>query len=258
MVRRLMAEFGDDLTFTYVMGGLAREWKPEDRAAMAFAWMEQAERSRMPFDPLIWRDAPPASSYPACMGVKAAQDQDAAGRYLRALREEIVCFRHKLDTPDALTGVAARIGLDANRFRLDLNSNAVVEAFGADLEIAREVPETARAAREVVTASGKERVPFPTLFFTGESGARHDVYGVRPYEDYRAAAEAAGAQSHGDRKPTPMGALSRFGRMATREVEEVCGLKGPRAENELWQLAVGFEVTPVRVLTGWLWEADAY
>jgi hypothetical protein len=42
--------------------------------------------------------------------------------------------------------------------------------------------------------------------------------------------------------------------MATREIEEVCGLKGPRAEGELWQLALDFEVKPTRVLTGWLWE----
>ena len=42
--------------------------------------------------------------------------------------------------------------------------------------------------------------------------------------------------------------------MATREIEEVCGLKGPRAEGELWKLALGFEVKPTRVLTGWLWE----
>ena len=44
--------------------------------------------------------------------------------------------------------------------------------------------------------------------------------------------------------------------MATREIEEVCDLKGPRAEGELWQLALDFEVTPTRVLTGWLWEAN--
>ena len=42
--------------------------------------------------------------------------------------------------------------------------------------------------------------------------------------------------------------------MATREVEEVCRLPEPRAQAELWRLASEFEVKPVRVLTGWLWE----
>ena len=49
----------------------------------------------------------------------------------------------------------------------------MVEAFGNDLEIARDVPDEARAAGLVVAAGGKERVPFPTLVFTGEDGARH-------------------------------------------------------------------------------------
>jgi hypothetical protein len=49
-------------------------------------------------------------------------------------------------------------------------------------------------------------------------------------------------------------ALRRFGRMATREVEEVCGLRGPRAAAELWRLASDWQVKPTRVLTGHLWE----
>ena len=71
MVRRIRSEFGDDLQFTYVMGGLAREWSPDEHAALVTTWLEQAERSRMPFDPLIWATAPLKSSYPACMALKA-------------------------------------------------------------------------------------------------------------------------------------------------------------------------------------------
>lgn len=257
MVRRLMVEFGDELDFRYVMGGLAREWGPGDHARLTTEWLAEADASRMPLDPLIWRDAPLRSSYPASMGVKAAADQsphDGGYAYLRALREEIFCFRRKLDTADALIDVAARTGLNADRFKLDLNSNAVVEAFGMDLEIARDVTERARAAGQVEVAGGKERVTLPSVYFTGEGGARHDLYGKAAYPDYRAAALAAGAKPAGSEKLGVVDAIHRFGRMATREVEEVCGLKGPRAEAELWQLAVGFEVKPTRVLTGWLWE----
>jgi protein-disulfide isomerase-like protein with CxxC motif len=256
MVRRLMAEFGSELRFRYVMGGLAREWDHEALHRLTTEWLVEAERSRMPFDPLIWRDSPLRSSYPASMAMKAATDQspdDGGARYLRALREGIFCFRRKLDTPDALIDLAARTGLNADRFKLDIASNAVVEAFGMDLEVARDVPEAARTAGLVQTAAGKERVPMPTLYFTAEDGTRHEVYGAAGYEDYRAAAEAAGATASGGR-PSVLDALDRFGRMATREIEEVCGLKGPRAEGELWQLALDFEVKPTRVLTGWLWE----
>lgn len=254
MVRRLMAEFGDQLQFTYVMGGLAREWSKEDHLAQMTDWLEEAERSRMPFDPLIWAQSPLKSSYPACMAMKAAADQGHAEPYLRALREGIFCERRKLDTPDALADVAARVGLNVGRFKLDIASNAVVEEFGNDLEIARDVNEKARAAGVVEIAAGRERVPLPSMYFTGGDGARHDVYAVAAYEDYRQAATNAGATATGDRKPNPQQALARFGRMATREIEEVCGLKGPRAEGELWQLALDFEVKPTRVLTGWLWE----
>jgi len=254
MVRRLMAEFGDNLQFTYVMGGLAREWSAAEHADLIATWLQEAERSRMPFDPLIWKTAPLRSSYPASMAMKAATDQGKAEPYLRALREGIFCERRKLDTPDALTDVAARTGLDVDRFKLDIASNHVVEQFGNDLEIARDVSEKARAAGMVESAAGRERVSLPTLYFTGEGGARHDVYGPAPYEDYREAAISAGATPHEAKKPTPQQALARFGRMATREIEEVCGLKGPRAESELWHLALDFEVKPTRVLTGWLWE----
>jgi putative protein-disulfide isomerase len=253
MVRRLMAEFGDDLEFTYVMGGLAREWAPHDYPGQIVTWLQQAEKTRMPFDPLIWDTAPLKSSYPASMAMKAATDQGQAERYLRALREGIFCERRKLDTPDALTDLASRSGLNVERFKLDIASNSVVEDFGTDLEIARDVPEEARAAGKVETAAGRERVPLPTLYFTGDDGTRHAVYGPAAYEDYREAATNAGAVPR-NTKLTVQQALARFGRMATREIEEVCGLKGPRAEAELWQLALDFEVKPTRVMTGWLWE----
>ena len=256
MVRRLMADFGTELDFRFVMAGLRREYTADDAPDMIAAWLEHANTSRMPFDPLAWRHSPIKSTFPACMAVKAAQDQrppDNGYAYLRALREGICCERRKLDTADALTELATKTGLNGDRFKLDLNSNAVIEAFGNDLEIARDIPDEARAAGQVSSTNGKERVTLPTLYFTGEGGARHDVYGLAPYADYRAAAEAAGASASGD-KLGVRDALTRFGRMATREVEEVCGLKGPRAESELWQLALEFEVKPTRVLTGWLWE----
>jgi hypothetical protein len=80
------------------------------------------------------------------------------------------------------------------------------------------------------------------------------VYGDGEYGDYKRAAEAAGAAPSGESPPGVTGALRRFGRMATREIEEVCGLRGPRAEAELWRLATEWQVQPLRVITGELWE----
>jgi putative protein-disulfide isomerase len=232
-ILRLEVEFGVELSWTFVMAGLHRDITPAMHGSLALDWLEAAQSSRMPFDPLIWRVAPLKSTYPAAMAMKAAGDQGGEARYLRLLREGILCFRRKLDTVDSLVEVARDAGLDADRFRLDLGSNATVEAFGNDLEKARAI----------------EGFELPTL----QIGERLLV-GARPYDEYRAAAiEAAGASSV---EPLSVGAaLRRFGRLATREVEELCGLRGPRAEAELWRLATEFEVRPVRAGTGWLWEA---
>ncbi len=228
-----MVEFGDDLSITYVMGGLARQF--EDPAAMIVPWLDTAERSRMPVDPRLWAEAPLSSSYPACMAVKAAEEQgsDAAGRYLRALREGLFCFRRKLDAKEALVEEARGAGLDVQRFRLALESNAIVEAFGADLE------ETRSAGAGL-----------PSLRFEGAS----PVSGESPYAEWRAAALEAGATPSSQPPPSPFEAVVRFRRTASIEIETICELAGPLARAELWRLASEWRVRPVRVLTGVLWE----
>src|SRR5436305_528900 len=219
--------------------------------------MDVAADSRMPIDPRLWKEGPIKSTYPACMAVKAAVEQarDGGYAYLRRLREGLLCFRRKLDTTEALVEEARAARLDVERFRVDLASHAIVEAFGEDLEETRTIPDDARAQGGTKTVDGRERVALPSAVFIGADGSRHGVYGLKPYEDYAAAAEAAGASREGD--PEPLGvaaALRRFGLMATREIEAVCGLPEPRAQAELWQMASDWKVKPVRVLTGHLWE----
>jgi putative protein-disulfide isomerase len=234
VIRKLMVEFGADVEFTYVMGGLARTYEG-DSSGLVREWLDVSDRSGMPIDPRLWLEGPIHSSYPACMAVKAAAEQSADERYLRALREGLFCFRRKLDATEALVAVAREVGLDAERFRIDLESNAIVEAFGNDLEATRAVPE--------------ERFELPSASFDGD----HWVFGAAPYEEWRAAALAAGAASGGGHPSVPE-ALGRFGRMAAVEVGAVCDLPGPRAEAELWRLAAEWRVRPVAVLGGWLFE----
>jgi hypothetical protein len=237
-----MVEFGDSLSWSWVMVGLARDYAG-GYSGLADHWLDVADEARMPLDPRLWRESPIRSTYPACMAVKAAAEQapDGGYRYLRTLREGLLCLRRKLDTTEALVDAAREAGLNVERFRIDLQSHAIVEAFGTDLEEARE-------------AGGGERVSSPSAVFVAANGSRHDVSGRRPYDELRAAALAAGAEPGGGERPGVTEALRRFGRMATREVEEVCGLPGPRAAAELWRMATEWQVRPVRVLTGHLWE----
>jgi putative protein-disulfide isomerase len=243
-LRSLFVEFGADMQITYVMGGLAREYTG-DLSWLVVEWLDAADHSGMPLDPRVWHEAPLRSTFPACMAVKAAAEQgaDAAGRYLRALREGIMCRRRRLDSAEALVEEARAAGLDAQRFRIDLDSHAIVEAFGADLEEARSVPE----------AAGDRGAGLPVIRFLGEAGdewrgADHS------YEEWRTAAIVAGARPSGEPRPDVLGALRRFGRMATPEIEAACDLPGPRASAELWRLATEWRVRPTRVLTGTLWE----
>jgi putative protein-disulfide isomerase len=251
-VRELMVEFGPDLSFQFVMGGLAREYE----TAPLLTWLAAADRSGMPVDPLIWREGAIASSYPACMAVKAAAEQaeDGGYRYLRALREGLFCLRRKLDTTEALVDEARRAGLDVERFRIDLASNAIIEAFGHDLEATRAIPEEARAAAAVVEAGGGERLPFPTLAFEGEGPETQWVFGLQPYAAYRGAATAAGAVPLDESRPSVAQALERFGRLAGAEAAAVCGVPPARAHLELWDLSSEWRARPISVLASHLWE----
>ncbi|MFN2616884.1 MAG: DsbA family protein [Thermoleophilaceae bacterium] len=253
-LRRLMVEFGADVRFTYVMGGLARDYEA-GYEGLLLRWLDGAERSGMPIDPRLWSESPLASTYPACMAVKAAAEQgaEAEARYLRALREGLFCFRRKLDTTEPLVEEARGAGLDVERFRIDLRSHAIVEAFGQDLEAARAIPDEAREQEDVKQAPGGERLVFPSVCFEGR-GDGVWVFGLQPYEAYRDAALAAGAHPAGSVAPDIPAALVRFGRMATVELQAVCDLPGPRAAAEAWRLAAEWRVSPTRVLTGWLWE----
>lgn len=268
-LRRLAWEFGDSLSVRLVMGGLARSYGPSYRdeegrigaGADCFSdlmahWLDVTAESGMPCDPRLWTEAKITSTYPVCMAVIAAREQgaDAALAFMRRAREALLTERKKLDFADALIAEAGPAGIDAARFEIDLRSNAIVEAFGADLEEVRAVPDEARAAGQVKRTEARERVSFPSLVFDGEGGVRHGVWGWQPYNAYREAAIGAGAAPQVERSAEPLEAIERFGRCATREIEQLTGRPRPLIEAELWALAREWRLKPVTVLTGTLWE----
>jgi hypothetical protein len=255
-----MVEFGDELEITYVMGGLAREFE-DDLSALVITWLDHVAESGMPLDPRVWHDDGVRSTYPACIAFKAAQEQGSAGseRYLRVLREGFMCHGRKLDGPEALVAEARRAGLEASRFRIDLESNAILEAFANDLEETRAIPDAAREAGLATDGShgsNVERLAFPALRFIPDEGAGEQrwVGGDHSYEEWRDAATAAGASPSAEPHPDVAAALRRFGSMATAELESVSDLPGPRAGAEAWRLASEWRVRRVPVLGSELWE----
>ena len=246
-LRKLTVEFAGNLELTYVMCGMARE--VGDRELVVAAMLEASAESGLPVDARLWLAAPPRSSHPACLAVKAAAEQGDPARYLRRLREGLLSRRRKLDTADALVEEGRAVpGLDVERLRLGLASHGVLEAFAADIE-------RCGAVSPEHYSSGSDRVKLPSLEFLGADGARHGVYGPSDYGALRAAAMAAGAEPAAG-GPGPLSiedALRRFGTMSTAEVAVVCDLPGPRAPAELWRLALEWRVRPERLGTGYLW-----
>ena len=254
-----MVEFGDQLEITYVMGGLAREFEA-DLSPLVITWLDDAAESGMPLDPRVWNGDGVRSTYPACIAFRAAAEQGpaAAERYLRVLREGFMCHRRRLDGPEALVAEARRAGLDVQRFRIDLESNAILEAFGSDLEETRTIPDAAREAGLAADGdhgSSVERLAFPALRFTPDGGGEERWVGRgHSYEQWREAAIGAGADPSAEPHPDVPAALRRFVSMATVELEAVCDLPGPRAGAEAWRLASEWRLRRVPVLGGELWE----
>ena len=246
-LRKLMTEFAEAVQLSYVMCGALREGA--DPIEQTRQTLEASVRSGMPVDARLWLDSPPSSSYPACIAVKAAAEQGDPGPYLRRLREGILCRRRKLDTGDSLLEEARAVGgLEAERFRIGLASHAILEAFGADLELAAAVAPQHHAP-------GTGRVKLPSLeFLTSDGEAVSGVYGFSEYAALRDGALAAGASAPSESTgPTVDEALRRFGTMATAEVASVCELPGPRAPAELWRLATDWRIRPERAGSGELW-----
>jgi predicted DsbA family dithiol-disulfide isomerase len=269
-LRRLMWEFEGELEFVWVMGGLARRYGREYRdeegrigtgpdcfADLISHWLEVADAGLMPTDPRIWTESPLTSTYPACQAVKAAAEQgwEAGYLYLRRLREGIMFERRKLDHPEALVAAAGSTRIDRKRFEIDLFSEAITEAFGADLDEVRNPPDDARAEGGVRRTEGHERMSFPSALFIGEGGARQAVWGTaRSHPALRDAALAAGAKQRNEGALAPLEAIRRFGRCATRELEVLAEKPLPVLEAELWEMARDWKLKPIRALTGTLWE----
>jgi predicted DsbA family dithiol-disulfide isomerase len=258
-LRRLMWEFEGELEFVWVMGGLARSYEKANLLDVVSQWLEDADAGGMPCDPRIWTKNPLDSTYPACRAAKAAAEQgpEAAYRYLRTLREGIMCELRKLDDDESLIEAAGRAALDTERFEADLRSPTSEEAFEADLAEVRDPPQEARDADAIHTdKKGRERISFPSALFIGDEGRKRawgsDSVVVGKMRD---AARQAGAKQVNEGALEPLEAVQRFGICATRELEILAEKPLQVLEVELWEMARDLKLKPVRALTGTLWEA---
>ena len=229
--RRLRYELGDHLGWRYRMGGMIPDWSRyadpiSDVAApthMGPQWLEVSRRSGMPIDPRLWHDDPPASSYPACLAVKAAelQGHDVGDRYLRRAREAAMLERRNTARREVLLALADELAsvdaarcaadaLDPAAFRRALDDGTALAAFRADLQEAR--------YREI----GR----FPTLVVRG--AARGVILvGYRPYDVLLVTVRHVAPDLARRRTGTSAVEYAAFwrgavGRLTAREMVEAC------------------------------------
>ena len=147
--RRLRYQYRGKIRWRYRMAGLIPNWEAYSDplndvlkpVQMGPVWMEAKHISGMPMNDKIWFNDPPASSYPACIAVKAAglQSPDAAEWYLRRVREAIMLQGRNIGKVEVLLEVAEELSteragiLDFSLFEKELRGEAAQKAFEEDL-----------------------------------------------------------------------------------------------------------------------------
>lgn len=150
-MRKLRYLLKERLKINYVMGGLLKDWKHYSDnlnninlpSQLGPLWMEAKQRSGQPIEENIWLFNPIQTSYPACMAVKAAEDQSttAGEAMLRMLREAVMIHQRNIGETDVLLELALDLEqkgiLEKDRFEKCLFSDEVSRLFRKDLDLTK-------------------------------------------------------------------------------------------------------------------------
>lgn len=238
-LRRLRYEFGRTLGWRTRMTGLIPSWDrfsdPVNAVSrplqMGPVCVEVRHRTGQPLDDRVWVEKPPASSYPACLAVKAAglQSDAAAEAVLRRLREALFLERRDVSDPAVLRALARSVAdarpdlLDFSRFSTDLGGPEAEAAFRDDLREARYLGLTRTPALTLRRADGADDGQGRTLLLVG----------YRPYDVLRCALDHLGLVPE-RRADDPDVYAAFWGGATDREITEALGLDvpGPRDESQ--------------------------
>lgn len=148
-MRKLRYLLKDRLIIKYIMGGLLRDWKHYSDnlnninrpSQLGPLWMEAKQRSGQPIEENIWLFNPVDTSYPACMAVKAAENQSlvAGEAMLRKLREAVMMNKKDIGETEVLMELALDLEqkgiLNKDRFEKCLFSEEASRLFQKDLDL---------------------------------------------------------------------------------------------------------------------------
>ncbi len=228
-LRRLRYAYGEALGWQTRMTGLVPSWDtfsdPVNAVSrplqMGPVCVEVRERTGQPLDDRLWVEAPPASSYPACLAVAAAglQSAEAGEAMLRRLREAAFLERRDVSDLTVLRALAREAAggapalFDPDRFVADLDGPGAEAAFRDDLREARYL--------------GLGRTPALTLRRADGEGRTLLLVGHRPYAVLRRALEHLVPGLEPERRAPCPGAYAAFwGGVTGREVAEALDRAG--------------------------------
>jgi predicted DsbA family dithiol-disulfide isomerase len=231
--RRLRQECGAQLAWRYHMAGMIADWQQYSDplndvsrpVQMGPQWYQVRAASGMPLEDRIWYEDPPASSYPGCLAVMAAEMQGAAAgeRYLRLLREAVMLKRRNIARRDVHLAVAEELHsvhpkFDAQRFASDLEDAAVLAGF-----------------REAIKDARYHNINrFPTLIVRPASGRAAILVGYRPYSALQSVlATLVPSLSFVPDGGDAAAFLRTWGSATAQEVAEMYGVTRQAAETSL-------------------------
>ena len=139
ILQRLREVYGDNVQVTYKMGGefenrkaWMQEYGVDERGTVNWI-LESVALTRMPVQPDYYFRCQVESSFPACIALKAAklQSEYKAAKYFRRMMEAfgLKCLHA---TDNTLVKLGGEVGLDRDRLRKEMHSDAVEEAFEQD------------------------------------------------------------------------------------------------------------------------------
>jgi predicted DsbA family dithiol-disulfide isomerase len=248
-VRYIQVRYPQQLEWELRTGGLRENVEPgfdRERAEprepdeVEEAWEELAGQIEMPLNPTIYRKDPPGPPNAGCYAVKAAQLQrDNYGEAMaRLIREGTFLHEVNMAKIDNLLGAAARIeGLNVDRFRDDLGSKEVRQAFYRDWESART---PAEGAPDTKAAGDVERYAYPTFeFYSLTASEPIEVLAYLDpgdYEQLDRALDKASSDLEKVKAPELMDLFGLYPTATTREVAVCCELSMEEAFEELNRL----------------------
>jgi predicted DsbA family dithiol-disulfide isomerase len=246
-------ECGDQIAWRYHMGGMISDWQQYSDPLndisrpiqMGPQWYEVKALSGMPLDDRLWYEDPPASSYPGCLAVKAAEHQGvlAGERYLRLLREAAMLQRRNIARRDVRVALAHELqallpSFDPGQFAADLDNPDVLEAFRGDIKEVRYRNITRfptfilrpLAASAAGAPAGASAVAGPSAGAGAAAGAAVLLVGYRPYAALHAAIAAlAPALVFTPVSGTAEEYLHLWGSATVQEIAELYGWERPAA-----------------------------